>query len=527
MLLDKFAFWRTSTHRDEVFERPTPIPKVSRTTYRPTASFARSYMAAMDRPHYGYFGSGDGSADYELSVSLRPMRNKIRAMARNSSVGKRALQLIKDNVVGPEGFTFRSRVRLTTDPKRYDRSLNDRVEAEWLEFSKSPTVCGTMDMVDLEKLCAVSWYRDGEILIEIVESAEFDTGFRFNPFESDLLDETLNTVYPPTGNQIRMGVEFDQMRRPVAYHILNQHPGDLTWQTPITNKRYRRVPADRIIHVFEPIRAGQTRGEPPMSSIPNMVKMLDGYREAEVTGRRVKSSSMGFITQPEDAPANSDLDGMADQTDEVEEVLELFLEPGALRQLPPGRKFEQFDPGGAMTDYQQFEGQVKTDISMGASISPVSLGYETAKLSYSTHRGIIAEDRDMYRGVQSFIIRKAMMPMFTVWLYRNLAYNVASTVPPSRMMAILASMRFQPRGWDYIDPAKEIKAENEALAARTTSLSRVTAKRGIAFSDLVAEIAEDEALLGEYGLTQVLAGGNTGQTTSGDDDEGDAEIDEA
>lgn len=506
----------------DFFKRPSSAPTTEMRSSVPRVA-RRSYASAAVAAWHGNFRASGGSADYELSVSMREMRNRIRAMQRNSSTGKRYLVLLKDNIVGPEGFRLRVRVRMTTDPRRLDKTLNERAERAWREFCKSPTVDGQMDMIELQKQMVATWGRDGEYIIEIVyDPAKYENAFALNPIEGDLLDETLNTIYPATGNEIRMGVEVDKDRRPIAYHFLNQHPGDISWSMPFTNKRYRRVPADRVIHIYERLRPGQTRGEPPSSSIPNTVKMLDAYREAEVTGRRVKASAMGFAIKKDDAAAGTGLDGIADRVTENVEF-EMDLEPATIKSLPEGYDFKQFDPGGAMTDYAQFEGQIKTDISQGVSISPVSLGYETAKLSYSTHRGIVAEDRDMYRGLQSFFIRMGMNRIFAVFMRNHVTYNPMAEIPPSRLFAILSSATFQPRGWDYIDPAKDVKADNEQLQARTTSLSRVVAKRGIAFSDLVVEIAEDEELLEEYGLTQTFAGGNTSETAKDVEEADDAE----
>lgn len=494
------------------------VPKVSRRS----RTAGRNYAAAGSQAYYGNFNASSGSADYELSIALVPMRNKIRAMIRNSGTGKRYRQLLKDNVVGEAGFNLRVRVKQSVDAKKPDRSLNIRVEKAWNTFCEAPTVDGVMDMVELEKQMVATWASDGEVIWEIVRGPQYVDGFAINPIEADLLDESLNMVHPTTGNLIKMGVEVDVNGRPVAYHFLTYHPGDMSWAIPRANKRHRRVLADRVIHMFERLRPGQTRGEPPASSVVNMVKMLDGYREAEVTGRRVKSSTMGLIIDtPESEAGGSKLDGMADRVTEDHSEFEMDMEPGTFKKLPRGLDFKAFDPGGAQTDYAQFEGQVKTDASQGVSISPVALGYETAKLSYSTHRGIIADDREMYKGLQSFFIRMGMRKLFLIWIKMHTSRNTTSEIPPSRVMAIIGVFKFQPRGWDYIDPSKDVKAENEQLKARTTSLSRVVAKRGVALEDLLDEIAEDEAMLREYGLTQSFEGDTNAQTTSSDDGDGD------
>lgn len=487
------------------------------------------YAAAGNRMQYGDFNASSGSADFELMTALPVVRNKIRALARNSGTMKRYLSLLKSNVVGENGFNLQVRVR--KQDGKPDKTLNSRVENAWAEFCMAPTVDGEMDIIEFEKQMVTSWARDGEYIIELVNDPEAIDGFLLNPIEGDILDETLNNTHPSTGNRIKMGVEISNRGRPVAYHFLQDHPGDTAWEMRPVNKRHRRVSARKVIHVFERLRAGQTRGEPQPSSLVGTTKMLDGYREAEITGRRVKSSAMGLIIDKDDStPAGTGLDGMADRVSENEdgeEQFEMDMEPGTFKSLPRGKDFKQFDPGGSVSDFAEFDGQIKTDASMGVSISPVSLGYETRKLSYSTHRGVIAEDRETYRDLQSFFIRMAMNKIFAYWLSMHLAYNVATTIPPSRKLGILAMSKFTGRSWMQIDPTKDTKAENDQLAARTTSLTRICADRGISRDDLLDEIEDDEQALKDRGLTQDFGGGNNSQTTSsgGKDDEDDEDDD--
>lgn len=509
-----FDFWR----KEEPVEQATNVPSVPR---RSSTAYKRNYAAAGYEPHHGSYNQSAGSADYELISGLQPMRNKLRALARNSGTMKRYLSLLEDNVVGADGFKLQVRVRMLNG--RPDVSLNERVVSAWKTFCEAPTVDGQMDMIELEKQMVMTWGRDGEYIIEIVNDRDAPDGFLLNPIEADLLDHTLNTIHPQTKNEIRLGVEINKRGKPVAYHFLDKHPGDLTWQLPSTNNRYRRVPAERVIHIYKRLRPGQTRGEPQPSSIIGTTKMMDGFREAEVTGRRIKASAMGFATKPEGVSPHAGLDGMADR-ETVQDGIEGFemdMVPGTVKALPEGYEFKQFDPGGSQSDFAQFDGQMKADQSMGVSISPVSLGYETDKLSYSTHRGIVAEDREMYRGLQSFLIRMAMNKIFVIWISKHLAYNLETTIPPSRRLAILAAYKFRGRGWDQIDPTKDTKAENDQLAARTTSLSRIAAKRGLDRDELLDEIEDDERALRDRGLTQSFGGGNTQGTTSGGDNNDD------
>ena len=74
-------------------------------------------------------------------------------------------------------------------------------------------------------------------------------------------------------------------------------------------------------------------------------------------------------------------------------------------------------------------------------------------------------------------------------------------IPPTRVDAIRENCTFRPRGWDWVDPAKDVKANTEALRTKQTSLARVAAQRGLDRDDLLAEIQEDERAAAKLGLT--------------------------
>ena len=482
-----------------------------------TALRNTGYMGASTDSRFGDFGlARSTSADTELRANLVKLRDRSRYQARNSGMVRRYIHLMKTNVVGEGGFKLQVRV------KRVDGSmnkvLNDRVQNAWRKWTRKCSVDRKLSLTEMMSLAVGCWCRDGEAIIEIVRGQRFPKGFALKMIEADLLDETLNRPASNTQNEIRMGVELDADEAPVAYHFLTHHPGGDGWMSMDTRRRYRRVPAERIIHAYERLRPGQTRGEPHTVSMLATVQMLDGYREAEVMHRRIAASVMGFFKKmAQDAGTVTEL-ADPDQ-DEDDELFSLTMTPGLLTELPRGLDFEKFDPGGVQGDYAQFEGQVKREASMGVNLSNFSLGQETQGVSYSTGRSVLIEDRDHYKASQRFIIEQILWPLFEAWVSMETISPEAS-IPPLFIVAVMDNYHFRGRGWDWVDPAKDVRANAEALETRQTSLSRIAADRGIDVRDLVEEIAQDEALLAEYGLTMGTISGNNKQTEQVDGDDG-------
>jgi lambda family phage portal protein len=490
------------------FRKKLSAPEPSRSVRH--ARFS-GYDAAINRPLFGDMSKSRGSADYEIVTSLDDLRGKTRGLLRNSGMYRRYVWLLRINVVGENGFRFQSRVK--RQDGKLDVTLNDRVENAWADFCTAPTVDGEMDMVDLTHLAISTWAQDGEVIWELVFDQRYPFGFAIDPIESDLLDHTLNITHS-NGNQIRMGVEFDTRKRPVAYHFLTSHPGDLTWFDNGSSKRYRRVPADRVIRMYDRDRVGQTRGVPPAVSTIGSVHMLDSYREAETVFRRLMAAMGGFFKKaaPESVP--SKISEMADGkgTDfDGGEVFEMNMEPGVFRQIPDGLEPVTVSLGGTSGDYSDFERQQKMDIANGMNLSTFTVGQETAGVSYSTGRSVLIEDRNFYKVLQSTFVRGLFTKLFRVWV-RQVIIHPDHDIPATRIAAIIAAATFRPRGWDWVDPAKDVSANTEALATGQTSLARVAAQRGIDRDELLDEIAEDKQAAEQRGLTLDYGGGKNTTT---------------
>jgi capsid protein len=104
----------------------------------------------------------------------------------------------------------------------------------------------------------------------------------------------------------------------------------------------------------------------------------------------------------------------------------------------------------------------------------------------------------MYRCFQQFLIDRAMLPVFHKWV--RMISMVSDVIPPSRVEVIEDAVKYRPRGWDWIDPSKEVSANAEALETRQTSYSRVAAARGLDRDELFDEIEDDLQAMADRGI---------------------------
>lgn len=467
------------------------------TTPRRDPVVTRSYAGASFAARYSDFGTSYLSADAELETALPKLRARARNLERNNPHARRFISLLQDNIVGAAGFTLRVSAKRTDGPKAQpDTYGNDVITAAWSKWCKTATADGMMTFREACRMAVRTWARDGETLVHYRLGRQFQDGIALRFYEADHLDETLNRTFPGTRNRIRMGVEIDGDEKPIAYHILTDHPGEAVWS--VGTKRYMRIPASEILHLYIKSRPGQTRGEPPMCVVLTDVKMMAGYREAEITNRRVAAAKMGFFERDENA---GPVKGVADAIT-PEGALEMEVEPGKMTALPPGYRFNPFNPNTSSTDFAGFERQIIRSIAAGLGVSYFDLAMDLSDVSYSSVRQGALSDRDFYRGLQAFFIERFVMPIYMRWL-RNFFDFTNSGIPAYRYEKFADASAFRARGWSWVDPEKEVNAAIKAREARMNSLQNQVAETGGDWWQVADEIAEEDAYLEEMGIPVV------------------------
>jgi lambda family phage portal protein len=276
----------------------------------------------------------------------------------------------------------------------------------------------------------------------------------------------------------------------VAYHLLRYHPGDTMYNISMGEK-YNIIPAENMLHCFLQERAGQARGVPPMSVAISSLKMLHGYREAELVAARVGASKMGFFTSPAG-------DGFtADDTDQRVPIME--AEPGTFHQLPDGVTFQEFDPSHPNSAFADFEKAILRGIASGLGVSYTSLANDLEGVSYSSIRQGTLEDRDNWKLLQSFLIQHFVEPVYRRWLMAAME-NGAVNLPATRFDKFADATIFRARGWQWVDPLKEINAAVVGLNNGIMSLQDVANHYGRDVEETMTQIRADKELAADFGL---------------------------
>lgn len=446
----------------------------------------RKYSAAAMNRLTSDWATSILSADSELHGDLKTLRSRSRDLSMNNDYARRFLKKTSVNVVGASGV--RLQVRAEDKSGNLLRDINVHIEEEFLNWAKKGncSTCGRLSWIDCQKLFVESVARDGEVIVRLVKGFG-DFGFALQFLEADHLDEELNQPLKD-GSYIRMGIEFNKWNRPVAYHILKQHPGEVFRNRNIDSK-YQRIPANEIIHGFLLERSSGSRGVPWMHTAMSRLAMLSGYEEAELVAARIGASKMGFFVSPDGS-------GYSNVDDEGSPVMN--SSPGTFEQLPSGMDVRMFDTNHPTTSFGAFEKAILRGIASGLDISYNTLANDLEDVNFSSIRHGALEDRDSYRVLQNWLIEHFCRPVFESWLLMSMTSGKVK-LPISEYDTYNKPV-WKARGWAWVDPLKENHANQIAINQKTKTRSQIAAEQGMDIEELFQQLAYEEQLAKEYGL---------------------------
>ncbi|HYN40026.1 MAG TPA: phage portal protein [Rhodospirillales bacterium] len=419
---------------------------------------------------------------------------RARYLIRNNGYAANAIESWAGNVVGA-GIKPSSLIA--------DAGLKASVQKLWLEWTDDADADGFTDFYGLQRRAAREVFIAGEVFFRF-RSRRLEDGLvvplQLQMLPAEMLPLTRNEVLAG-GNVVRQGIEFDRIGRRVAYHFLRRHPGDVTdpvpGSSPGISRETVRIPASEIVHVIDPVDAGQLRGVSKFA--PAIVKLflLDQYDDAELDRKKVAAMHALFITTP--APAEPF--DVAESTGENGERT-MDLQPGQIVMLEPGEQVQTSDPADSGATYEPFQYRTLLQVSAALGIPYAYLSNDMIKANYSNARLALLEFRRRTEAYQHAVI---------VWqLCRRVWVRWMDTAVLAGALAIPGyeanrrghqACAWLPPKWDWVDPLKDAKAEIEQIAAGLKSRTQALAERGYDAEQVDAEIAADQAREQTLGLS--------------------------
>lgn len=458
---------------------------------RENKKLKRSYQAAkISRLNSGWT-TVPTTGNHEFRKSLRILRARARELARNISPFKKFLTMVRSNIIGPKGIQLQVRAKGISG-KDLDERLNKKIEDAWTDWSKKKncSASGKLSFRDAQNLFVTQLARDGEVLVQKVKKGKY--GFQLKFIDVSYLDETYNEELT-NGNRVIMSVEVDADDRPVAYYLTTPST-DYNFQHE--RKHHVRVPAEEMIHAFLVIDdESQTRGVTWFHSAMLDAKNLGGYKEGVITSARIAAASAGLLIEE----SNDENEGSEEDEDGNRQQIDVDISPGAFNVIPKGYQFQQFDPKQPTQNHPQFYKSILLDLSTGLDVNYFSLTGDMEAVNYSSARVGLNEERDIWRGLQLFVIEHFCCEIFGEWSESAWLHGLLPNVT-ARQFQEIQNPLWRARGWTYIDPQKETAANKEALENKLTSWTDVLGERGIDLVEHLETLDNEQKIAKKYGV---------------------------
>lgn len=445
------------------------------------------------------FSASSSSADAELHIGLRTLRDRSRHLVRNVVYAKRAKKIIVNNVVG-KGVGLQGQVKRMRGEKLLV-GVNNGIENAWREWALADNshVGGALHFHDLERLLLGEVFEAGEVFVRLHKTrfGGSDVPLALEVIEAERIADD-HEISPTMGGEVDLGIEHDEYGRPLVYYVHRWHPNE--WHRRGRNNSILRIPADQILHLRIVERWPQTRGVPGLHAAITRLNQLGEYEHAALVAARIGASKVGFFEAQEWAVDEDMAEG-----EESDGTPSTKIEPGEFSQLPPGYKFTAFDPSYPVDGFDPFTRACLRGIAAGVDVSYESLSRDYSQSNYSSSRLALLDDRDLWRVLQAWYVRSFREPLHRLWLQQA---TLAGAIPELDLAqyigdpARFAAARYKVRGWSWIDPQKEVKAFKEAERSGYITKSDVVEQtgNGADLEDVIATRRRELDMLAEAGL---------------------------
>jgi lambda family phage portal protein len=437
-----------------------------------------------------------------ISASGKTVLARARYLVRNNGYAAGAVECFANNLVG-DGI-----VPSWTLPKD-QRETKKQIQEAWKRWTDEADADGVTDLYGIQRRVARELFIAGECFVRF--RPRFARDGLSVPLQLQVIpSEQLPTEYTldlDNGNRVRQGIEFDPIGRRVAYWFWRQNPGDST-ERPASVNELTRVPASAVLHVYDPVEAGQVRGLPRLTPAIVALWVLDGYDDAELERKKTAALFSIFITRPPSGDGKNILASIED-TQKAElagKVVDgaVNLQPASVHELLQGEDVKIAAPADVGPNYEAFQYRTLTKFCASVGLPYAGVTGDMVRANYGNQRAALIESRRRIQALQhSVAVFQFCRPVANAFLdgaqiSGALALSGYATDPvPWR------NINWIPPRWEWVDPLKDRQAEVLAVNAGFKARSQVIEAEGYDAAEVDERIAEDAARAKELGISFV------------------------
>lgn len=448
------------------------------------------------------------SADLELMGEASTIAARSYDLERNHGVAAGAVRTQIDNIVGT-GLRLAAKpdYRALGRTKAWADEWARATEAQWRTFADVPEFDAARQLsfggTTVLQMRSAMLAGDGLALalwLPDRPGAKWSTAIQsIDPAR------LCNPQWGMSNLHLREGVEINDYGEPVAYWIRKTHPSEAFLLGG--DDAYERIPARtgfgrrRVLHLYEKLRPGQSRGRAILASVMGAFRMLDHYQRTELQTAVVNSMIAAFIETPLRGEDIADLFGSSKQFIASKSGWEVKLQGAGVIPLHPGDKLNAFTPTRPNSAYAQFVEAVLRYIATGLNLPYELLMKDFSKTNYSSARAALLEAWRYFMAMRRWVATTWASPIYELWLEE--AVNRGAVDAPdfydNRAAYCRAEWIGPGRGW--IDPMKEAQAADVRMnEAGVSTLERECAEQGTDWQEVLEQRATEREFAAGLGI---------------------------
>lgn len=428
-------------------------------------------------------------------ADIRNKKDRLIALCR-SEAGKEGfvsgfVSHAKDSIIGEHGIKLQS---MHPNP-----SVAEAIEAAWLRWNRSMfcDVADRRDLIQMEYALVDSLMTDGEfIAIERPSQGRY----QLQVVDPRLLDVNYNTT-SIRGNPVNMGVETDQLGKPLFYHFTSLEMMDQRQDGyELTSDRGPVLPAEQVIHVVNEKGGAIIRGVPHLAATAAHWGALRQYQEAVLVRARHEAQRMGFIVTPGGGEApNTDLeklkaklDPKSGQNKKKKPKPRRNFKNGAIMELEPGKDIRDFANSVPNSVYPDYIRTVLHSVAAGLDVGYHTVSGDMSDSNFSSARMGEQKTRATWRRFQGLVIYKFLDRVFRNWMLFE-GQNIPNLADPSLLLEALRSYTFVPKAFEYIQPKEMAQANALDIQNGLKSRREIVTSEGRDYDKTQKELKDEEA----------------------------------
>lgn len=496
----------------------------------PSASGREAYRWARVDRRTEHFQPPGRSGDAAIWESQELMNRRVRSELINNAQAKRIIEALTDLTIGTGIQTFSSPfdpwMDLTElDQAELDEGLKFALESddlfeEWFLSPNQFDAAGKLSGPDMQRLAFSECASVGDALIL---RCQRDEPGRLVPLcyqilEREQLDTTMDRPATPGRNRIVNGVEVDAAGREVAFHLFDAHPHDDFSPFSATTKS-RRIPADRVIHLYLFRRPSQSVGATWLDAIGQASFDRDKFIHSEIQSA-AKAALLALVAKREHPHLGTlGLETDDDGYDEHgNEEVRLGSSPIAV-EIGVNEDVEMVESNRPTSTANNFIDILDHDIAGGGGISYYTLTGRFEKSNYTGFRGAMLVEDGHIKPIQNWYASRQTLPIrqrFNAQAAAAGLYKSVTSAEFARDMRRYQRFDAIGAGRQLLDPAAETDAAAARMRIGLTTLKLECARQGLHWIKVLRQLAVEQRISTALGVVLDFSKGEGGKVKARD-----------